>query len=389
MVSLRPSTIEKLRKNGALSPQQGKHAESNGNRTRGMENYRAANPAGRGPTDPEEIRRIVSLARERGLISGGEAKTTIEKNGIDVSTLGPMRSQWIEVTPELATKWLTNNFVNRTLREDVVNAYARDMVNGRWVYTHQGIAFNDRDELIDGQHRLSAVIVAGMAVRMMVTFGLPSKIEGQEMTTMDAVDRGATRSVADQLKIQHGMKDGSVIASICTSIAPICSSERTRRLSVGQVLEIYREFQTAVQWVVTNRSRAIGFRQAGVMAGFAFAIATEPGHERSSTPIQLMFGSLISGQGINEGSGMDRLRVFLTSDDAKLLTRGNDRALAEITLHAIHLQLRRKTIATLEHSLDGAAHFRALQPERVAKIAAMFALPKNDGHRPPLQKKAA
>jgi hypothetical protein len=332
-----------------------------------------------GLPDPDEIRRLVKIGRERGLIHGGAADgpATIEKNGMDVSTLGPLRTQWTIVTPEIARKWLGNNVRNRTVSEDVVRAYARDMVNGEWVYTHQGLAFNDKDELIDGQHRLHAVILANIEVRMMVTFGLPSEIEGREMTTMDAVDRGRTRSVADQLKIQHGLKNGSVIASICNSIAPICSSERTRRLSVGQTLEIYRAFETAIQWVIVNRSHATGLRQAGVMAGFSFAIATEITKDAlSTTPIMLMFEALVSGEGINPKSGIAHLRAFLTSDDAKLLTRGNDRALAELVLQSIHLQLERKKIEKLEQSLDGADYFRALQPGRVKKIAAMFALPK-------------
>lgn len=333
--------------------------------------------ASTGIPSPNEIRRIVELGKKRGLIREGNGPEKIDKNGEDVSTLGPLRSQWIEVTPALAKKWLKNNFRNRPLRDDVVHAYARDMKNARWVYTHQGIAFNDRDELIDGQHRLSAVVLAGMAVRMMVTFGLPSQIEGQEMTTMDAVDRGATRSVADQLKIQHGLKDGSAIAMMCASIAPICSNERTRRLSVGQTLEIYREFQSAIQWVIAHRSREVGLRQAGVNAAFAFAIASEKGHETCSTPIQLMFESLVSGDGINAKSGIGRLREFLTAPEAKLLTRGSDRALAELVLHAIHLQLQRKSVAKLEHSTEGAEYFRSVQPKRVAKISAMFALPAN------------
>ena len=326
-------------------------------------------------SNPDEIQRIVALGKKRGLIRIAGEKTTIEKSGVDVSALGPLRTQWIEVTSQLAKRWLDNNFRNRPIREDVVSAYARDMVNGRWVSTHQGIAFNDRDELIDGQHRLHAVILSGLAsVRMMVTFNLPSKIEGHEMTTMDAVDRGATRSVADQLKIQHGLKYGSLIASICNSIAPICSTERTRRLSVGQTLEIYRAFETSIQWVMAHRSHEVGLRQVGVMAGFGFAIATQSGHEISSTPIQLMFEALVSGKGINPRSGMARLREFLTSDEAKLLTRGNDRALSELVLQAIYLQLNRKSIAKLELSKEGADYFRALQKERVAKVAALFEL---------------
>jgi hypothetical protein len=93
-----------------------------------------------------------------------------------------------------------------------------------------------------------------------------------------------------------------------------------------------------------------------------------------------MFEALVSGEGINPRSGIARLRDFLLSPEARLLTRGIDRALAELVLHAIHLQLQRKKIAKLEHSIAGADYFRSLQPERVARIAALFQLPPRLTH---------
>ena len=59
--------------------------------------------------------------------------------------------------------------------------------------------------------------VATLVFGLLHGFGLASKIEGSKMTTMDAVDRGRTRSVADQLKIQHGLKAGSKIAGLAAS----------------------------------------------------------------------------------------------------------------------------------------------------------------------------
>lgn len=175
---------------------------------------------------------IVAEAKARGLIAG-PGKNPVRKDGepVTAATSATGTAKWVDVTPVMAKAWLENNFRNRPLSEDVVMAYARDMANGQWVPTHQGIAFNDEDDLIDGQHRLHAIVRSGVTVRMMVTFGLKSRIAGKEMTTMDAVDRGRTRSVADQLKIQHGMKDGSAIAQVCVSLGALCYGERTRRLS--------------------------------------------------------------------------------------------------------------------------------------------------------------
>ena len=288
-----------------------------------------------------------------------------------------LRSLWMEVDPATATKWHENNVRKRRISDDMVIAYARDMVNGVWIATHQGIAFNDRDELIDGQHRLNAIVMSGRTVRTMVTFGLPSVIKGAEMTTMDAVDRGRTRSVADQLTIQHGMKNGSITAAIAMSLAGLCYGERTRRLSVWQTLDVFRAFEDAATWMIMHRSREHGLKSAGVLASFAFAMATEnEGLWDGSTAIQKAYEQMVSGEGLRDRTAMKALRAFLTSDEAKLLTRGTDRGLAELCLQAIHMEAKGKKVEKLAPSLDGANHYRALQPERVAKIAAMFKLPE-------------
>lgn len=326
--------------------------------------------------DPEEIRRIVEDAKEKGLLLDPGQAREIEKKGEEAARLGLLRTLWMEVTPAKAREWLENNFRNRPIKEDVVKAYARDMAVGTWVSTHQGIAFNDKDELIDGQHRLSAIVLCKVTVRMMVTFGMPSKIEGKEMTPMDAVDRGATRSVADQLTIQHGFKNGSITAAICKGISNLCCSERTRRLSVGQTLDIYRLFENEIQWVIVHRSKANGLRSAGVVTAFAFALATTPEFVNGSSPISLMFERLVGGEPLDLGTPIAQLREFLTSDESKLLLRIHDRAIAELTLEAIRLELSGSRVPKLEINEAGANLFRAALAPKVRKIAAMFELPK-------------
>ena len=331
----------------------------------------------------EEVRAFVEEMRAKGKISGpvivpAPAKDwkarPVKRDGVSTGLVGGAAagvpvgvvSQWMNVTPKLAAEWLQNNFVNRPLSEDTVIAYARDMMNGVWTRTHQGIAFNDLDALIDGQHRLHAVIRSGRTVPMMVTFGLPAKIEGAEMTTMDAVDRGKPRSVADQLKIQHGLKNGSAIAMVVKSIAALCSSERTRRLSVGQTLDIYRAFREPVDRVIEERPREHGLKSAGVLAGFAFAMAAVP-------EVAVAWDALRTGTAAG-GSALAKLRDFLTSDEAKLLMRTNDRALAELVLEALRLDAAGKQVVTLELSQAGVIAFRGRQPERVEMVASMFRL---------------
>lgn len=297
----------------------------------------------------------------------------IEKNGQPVAAESGLRSVWMDIDPAIAARWLENNFRNRPVVEDVVIAYARDMINGVWVATHQGVAFNDVDELIDGQHRLRAIVLSGKTIRMMVTFGLRSKISGSLMTTMDAVDRGRTRSVADQLKIQHGLKNGTLIAAICMSLAGICSAQRTRRLSVGQSLDIYRLFEKPIDWVILHRPKEHGLRQTGVAAAFAFALATEDTVEGT---IGTMFYGLLTGEKLRDRSAIKHLREFLVSEEAKLLARGTDRGIAELVLQAIYLEMQGKPVGHLVVAQDGVVHFRAKQDLAVEKVSAMFRLPE-------------
>jgi hypothetical protein len=328
----------------------------------------------------EEIRNFVEEMKAKGKIRGplfvqspdAARPAKIERGGTVATVAGSLagaagvQCRWMDVTPKLAAEWLRNNFVNRPLSEDTVIAYARDMANKVWTRTHQGIAFNDADALIDGQHRLHAVVRSGVTVPMMVTFGLPAKIEGAQMTTMDAVDRGKPRSVADQLRIQHGMKQGSAIAMVVKSIAALCSSERTRKLSVGQTLDIYGEFRAQVDKVIAERPREHGLKSAGVLAGFAFALAVQPA-------LDAAWQALRDGTA-KPGSAVARLHAFLTGDQAKLLMRSNDRALAELVLETLRLEVLGKPVAKLELGEEGARQFRAAQPARVEKIARMFRL---------------
>ena len=122
----------------------------------------------------------MARAKARGLLQGpGEApafKVVLRKKlaeidktaGVKAAELATMQSRWMDVTPAMAEMWLQHNFNNRPVSLDTVRAYAREMKRGKWLPNHQGIAFNDRDELNDGQHRLLAIVLSQCTVRLMV-----------------------------------------------------------------------------------------------------------------------------------------------------------------------------------------------------------------------------
>lgn len=110
----------------------------------------------------------------------------------------------VNVTPELASRWLALNTGNRVIKERVVSIYANTMAEGRWKLNGEAIKINC-SRLLDGQHRLLAVIKANVAVSMMVIEGLPD-------TVFDTLDTGSGRSGADVLHIE-GVTDANLVAA--------------------------------------------------------------------------------------------------------------------------------------------------------------------------------
>lgn len=109
-------------------------------------------------------------------------------------TIPTYSSTTMDIHPDLASEWLGGNIRNRPISQRVVNQYAADMRQGRWRDNHVAIAFDRQGTLIDGQHRLWAVIESGCTVRMLVVTGL-------EPGTIEIIGEQYARSAADQHNI--------------------------------------------------------------------------------------------------------------------------------------------------------------------------------------------
>lgn len=73
------------------------------------------------------------------------------------------------INSETAKEILKKNMCNRNISNDTVNLYARDMRAGAWQLTHQGILLGYKGVVIDGQHRLMAIVKSGIGQWMLVT----------------------------------------------------------------------------------------------------------------------------------------------------------------------------------------------------------------------------
>lgn len=110
-----------------------------------------------------------------------------------------------DITPTKAEQYLKTNNNNRPLNEKRKSTLAIAMSKGDWDFNGDAIRFDQNGVLLDGQHRLSAVIASGVTIKTMVVYGLPPKV-------FDTIDVGATRTAADVLSIS-GENNAHVLAS--------------------------------------------------------------------------------------------------------------------------------------------------------------------------------
>ena len=102
------------------------------------------------------------------------------------------------ITPSMARDWLANFNPpgnNRNFRPGWAAELAGYITNGHFYLTHQGIAFGTDNMLVDGQHRLAAIVEANIPVQMNVTRGVA-------ITARPYIDMNRRRTVADALKIE-------------------------------------------------------------------------------------------------------------------------------------------------------------------------------------------
>ena len=108
------------------------------------------------------------------------------------SRLKTPESEVVSMTPALAEIILASNTFNRPITATAVKKLAREINAGHWKLTGQPVIVADDGTLIDGQHRLSAIVAAGAAVPILVLFGI-------DKGAFDKIDNGGkgTRTAAD------------------------------------------------------------------------------------------------------------------------------------------------------------------------------------------------
>lgn len=142
------------------------------------------------------------------------------------------------LTPALAEMILGNNDGNRRVRKDVVKKYAKEMMEGRWKEdTGETIKISKQGVLLDGQHRLLALIMAGRNIHFHVSSEMDSDV-------FDVIDAGAVRNGEDVFSIAN-IKRANLLPSMIQTYFFIKSGLKSttidKRLSISKLLQVYND----------------------------------------------------------------------------------------------------------------------------------------------------
>lgn len=146
------------------------------------------------------------------------------------------------ITPKLAKELLLKNNSNRRVSKEVVTLYANDMREGRWKEnTAEFIKIADDGDILDGQHRLLAVIESDCCINFDTAFGVSKSV-------FDVLDTGKNRSSADIFSIEK-IDNFAIISAIVKSYlvvsrsnkADIRKSSKSLRLTNTIILEEYKK----------------------------------------------------------------------------------------------------------------------------------------------------
>ena len=110
------------------------------------------------------------------------------------------------INSEIAKEMLKRNQRNRNCNIKHVSFLANQMKEGRWLFDGQPIRFSEDGRLLDGQHRLSAIIESNTEQQFLIVKGVKSE-------SFKVMDTGRNRGGADVLHI-NGVQYSTTVASV-------------------------------------------------------------------------------------------------------------------------------------------------------------------------------
>lgn len=217
-----------------------------------------------------------------------------------------MRTKTQTIAPAKAAQLLEANTSNRPLSKATVNAFAEAMKRGEWKTTHQGIALDSNGLLVDGQHRLAAIIEADVPVELTVFTEVSPD-------SFDVLDTGKKRNAADVLAIE-GEKYTTALAAMLRTVwlydnrTNASWSGGNARVTNHQILETLAANPGIRDYVAVGDQLT---KEIGMIKAAAGAASFLAGRKNSARKLEPWFEGLIEGAGLSKTDARLKLRNMM------------------------------------------------------------------------------
>ena len=222
----------------------------------------------------------------------------------------------VNMTKELAGDLLLNhNKQNRKVQMSRVKLYAKQMLNGEWYQEMiEALAFNENDQLINGQHRLNAIYQTGHEFVFQINFNVPEKCRGK-------CDTGRARNLSDALYTE-GFKTASANLGKAVKFVKnyedrngIMWSEGIKKVEEDQVFSFIKKHPGIVNVVEQVAQHKLGTYGSSADLAASLFIIQNVGEAQGIEFVD----SFISGQFENEISKeiIEQLYAYLTYNKKK------------------------------------------------------------------------
>jgi|ERR1700761_7978601 len=244
------------------------------------------------------------------------------------------------LTPKDAKTLLVRNSHNRNLRKGRVAALAEAMRRGEWELNGESIKIGADGGLIDGQHRLQAIVESETPIDVLVVRNLTVAVQ-------DTVDTGRRRRLADILTVE-GYTDAHGLAAALNILhryrmgtrldySPASAPSATQALAL---LEAEPHIRDSVR-VGRNVTKEIG-GPIGVFSAFhRVFLVVDP------EPAEDFFARLKSGAELNRDDPVLRLRNQITRPRKDRGYTQSPHHIAALTVKAFNLRREGRTISSL------------------------------------------
>lgn len=257
----------------------------------------------------------------------------------------------VHVTPAIAAEMLTANTRNRHLRRNVVMAYAADMRDGHWMFNGEPVRFADDGSLIDGQHRLQAVIEADVTIPMVIIRGLPAD-------TQETVDTGARRNFADMLTLR-GERNSNILAAAIRRVTLWEAGARRTELNIqptiAQMSATLDKYPWLRQIIGPAKETAAGCGLPPSVTGLCWWMFSQINDEDASA----FTARLRDGQHLAKGDPIYELRQAIITSRA---ARRPPSYLIAITIKAWNAYRDGKQVSVITYKPGGAHPERYPEP---------------------------